>query len=83
MQDPKRQLIITLDQNLARNALGYAMVNGMLLDDLVADLLRERIGEGPYPTFAEYWRGRFNQDQRTDEELLAACDEASVPIPDA
>ena len=75
MQAPKRQLIISLDHELARNALGYAMVNEIDLDDLVADLLRERVGEGPYPTFAEYWRGRFNPDQCTDEELLAASDE--------
>lgn len=75
MKDPKRELTISLDHELARNALGYAMVNDTCLDDLVAELLREHIGEGPYPTFAEYWRGRFNPDQRSDEELLAASDE--------
>ena len=75
MNDPKRQLTIFLDHELARNALGYAMVNEINLDDLVAELLRERVGEGPYPTIGEYWRGKFNQDQRSDEELLAASDE--------
>ena len=75
MNDPKRHLTIFLDHELARNALGYAMVNEIHLDDLVAELLRERVGEGPYPTFAEYWRGKFNPEQRTDEELLAANDE--------
>lgn len=75
MTDAKRQLIISLDNELARNALGYAMVNEIHFDDLVADLLRERVGEGPYPTFAEYWRGRFSPGRRSDEELLAASDE--------
>ena len=75
MFDGKREITVWIDADVARNALGYAMVNEIHLEDLVADLLRERVGEGPYPTFAEYWRGRFNLGQRSDEELLAVSDE--------
>ena len=71
----RRTVTIEIDAILAKNARGYARVHECSLSDVVEAALRDKIGDEEYPSFAEYWQGKFRPDGLSDEELLAASDE--------
>ena len=73
--DGKRRVTVWIDPHVLMNTLGYARLNEREFSDVVEEALRDKIGEETYPTFAEYWRGRFKVGNGTDQELLDASDD--------
>ena len=75
MLDGKRKVTVWIDPDVTRKAKGYAREHEVSLDETVEEALREKVGDGEYPTFAEYWRTKWAGRSPSDEELLAASDE--------
>jgi hypothetical protein len=68
--EAKREVTVWIEPSVFAGALGYARVNELDLSEVIEEALRDKIGEQTYPSFSEYWRGKFKVGTGTDQELL-------------
>lgn len=73
--DAKREVTVWIEPSVFAGALGYARLNKVDLSAVVEEALRDKIGEETYPSFSEYWRGKFKVGSGTDPELLDVSNE--------